>query len=121
MSWSDGDARAFGQHVRSCRHARGLTQEALAEASGLSADTIRRLEHADFSPSLRTLSKLCRGLNMAMSTLFDSFELRDHDLVRQIVDIVMEMEPRTRRAVLRILPLIRDLDLVLGKDTDDDE
>ncbi|HLT35877.1 MAG TPA: helix-turn-helix transcriptional regulator, partial [Enhygromyxa sp.] len=47
--------RPFGRHVRSLRRARGMTQEVLAQRSGLSADTIRRLEHGSFSPSLETL------------------------------------------------------------------
>ena len=67
---------AFGKHVRSLRRARGLTQEVLAERSGLSADTVRRLEHGSFSPSLVTLNKLCVGLDLRLSSLFESFELR---------------------------------------------
>jgi transcriptional regulator with XRE-family HTH domain len=38
----------FGEHVRLLREARGLTQDALAQRSGLSADTIRRIEHDSF-------------------------------------------------------------------------
>jgi len=49
-----------------------LTQEALAELSGLSADTIRRLEQGSFSPSLDTLRKSCRGFDMLLSTLFEA-------------------------------------------------
>jgi transcriptional regulator with XRE-family HTH domain len=76
----------FGRHVRSCRLARGLTQEALAEASGLSADTVRRLEHGTFSPSLDTLRKLCGGLDMLLSTLFESFELGERDGPRELLN-----------------------------------
>ena len=48
-------AREFGKHVRSLRRARGVTQDALAQRSGLSADTIRRIEHGSFSASIDTL------------------------------------------------------------------
>jgi transcriptional regulator with XRE-family HTH domain len=68
-------AREFGKHVRSLRRARGVTQDALAQRSGLSADTIRRIEHGSFSASIDTLRKLCSGLGVAPSTLFESFEL----------------------------------------------
>ena len=67
--------RRFGRHLRSCRCAHGLTQEALAERSGLSPDTIRRLERGTFSPSLDTLRKLCGGLQLKLSSLFDGYEL----------------------------------------------
>lgn len=65
----------FGEHIRSLRRARGLTQEAVAERSGLSVDTVRRLEAGTFSPSLDTLRKLCAGLDLMLSTLFESYEL----------------------------------------------
>ncbi len=52
----------FGAHVKRLREVRRLTQEELAVRSGLAADTIRRLEHQEFSPSLRTLRKVCKGL-----------------------------------------------------------
>jgi transcriptional regulator with XRE-family HTH domain len=52
-----------------------MTQEELAERSGLASDTIRRLEHQDFSPSLRTLRQVCKGLEVSVAAMFTSFEL----------------------------------------------
>jgi transcriptional regulator with XRE-family HTH domain len=57
------------------REVRRLTQEELAERSGLAPDTIRRLEHQEFSPSLRTLRKVCLGLDLSVAAMFNSFEL----------------------------------------------
>jgi transcriptional regulator with XRE-family HTH domain len=68
---------SFGDHIKRLRDVRRLTQDELAERSGLAADTIRRLEHQDFSPSLRTLRKVCKGLDISLSGMFNSFEL-DH-------------------------------------------
>jgi transcriptional regulator with XRE-family HTH domain len=65
----------FGAHVKRLREVRRLTQEELAERSGLAADTIRRLEHQEFSPSLRTLRKVCKGLELSVAAMFNSFEL----------------------------------------------
>src|SRR5690606_6283845 len=84
VSRARGDAavsqsRSFGRHVLSLRRARGMTQEVLAERSGLAVDTIRRLEHGSFSPSLDTLRKLCMGLDLMLSTLFETFELGARD------------------------------------------
>ncbi len=62
--------RKFGAHVRSLRTSRSLTQESLAESSGLSVDSIRRIERGTFSPTLDTLAKLARGLGMTLSALF---------------------------------------------------
>ncbi|MCA9697762.1 MAG: helix-turn-helix transcriptional regulator, partial [Myxococcales bacterium] len=71
--------RSFGRHIRMLRKARRLTQEILAERSGLSADTIRRLEHGSFSPSLDTLKKLCSGLDLTLATFFESYEVGELD------------------------------------------
>jgi transcriptional regulator with XRE-family HTH domain len=68
-------ADSFGAHVKRLREVRRLTQEELAERSGLAPDTIRRLEHQNFSPSLRTLRKICKGLELSVAAMFNSFEL----------------------------------------------
>lgn len=90
--------RAFGRHVRSLRRGRGMTQEVLAERCGLSADTIRRLERGSFSPSLDTLRKLCKGLDLLLGTLFDSFEVGERDFEREIIDL-LRSRPRAQRAL----------------------
>ena len=68
--------------------ARGWTQESLAEKSGLSVDTVRRLEKGAFSPGLDTLRKLCGGLDLQLSTLFESYDLNASARMREIVDLV---------------------------------
>jgi transcriptional regulator with XRE-family HTH domain len=88
LEYSVNTGRNFGSHVRALRRARGMTQDILATRSGLSADTIRRLEHGGISPSLETLRKLCLGLNLLLSTLFESFELGDLDHSRELRDLL---------------------------------
>lgn len=106
--------RPFGRHIRSLRRARGFTQERLAESSQLSADTIRRLEQGGFSPSLDTLSKLCRGLSISMVTLFESFEL-NHDRERKLlVDLVGGRSPCEIEMITRVVQtLVEGLDAVV--------
>lgn len=96
-------SRAFGKHVRSLRRARGLTQEHLATRAGLAADTVRRLEHGTFSPSLTTMVKLCEGLALRLSTLFESFELAAENESRELLDLVALREPQEIRLALAVL------------------
>ena len=107
--------RSFGRHLRSLRRARGMTQEVLAERCRLSADTIRRLEHGSFSPSLDTLGKLCTGLDLQLSTLFESFELGDPTFKRQILDLLWLRPPAQRAFGYRMLRAIFDLLDALGR------
>ena len=104
--------RRFGRHSKSLRRARGLTQEVLAERSGLSADTIRRLEHGSFSPSLGTIRSLCEGLDLEVSTLFLSLELGEREVSLELVDAVSAMSCDEREKLLRILQLLAS---VLGR------
>jgi transcriptional regulator with XRE-family HTH domain len=95
--------QSFGRHLRLLREARGLTQEALAERSELSPDTVRRLEHDSFSPGLDTLIKLGGGLDLQMSTLFHGFELNERDSQRELLDLMGSQDPRARRIGIRVL------------------
>jgi transcriptional regulator with XRE-family HTH domain len=110
----------FGKHVRSLRRARGQTQEQLAVASGLSADTIRRLEHGSFSPSLTTLVKLCTGLGLRLSTLFEAFELGTLDKRRELMDLLATRSPRDLALATRVLrALFHELDALAPLTTED--
>lgn len=108
--------RNFGHHVRSLRRVRGMTQEALAERCGLSADTIRRLEHGSFSPSLDTLRKLGHGLDLMLSTLFESFELGARNEARELLDLLSTRSGRELDLATRVLrTLFDELDRLGGK------
>lgn len=100
--------RNFGRHVRSLRRARGMTQEVLAERSGLSADTIRRLEHGSFSPSLDTLRKLVTGLDIMLSTLFESYELGTRNQARELADLLATRSPQELLLATRVLRALFD-------------
>jgi transcriptional regulator with XRE-family HTH domain len=95
---------SFGAHVRRLREVRRLTQEQLAERSGLATDTIRRLEHQNFSPSLRTLRKICAGLGLSVAAMFSSFELDgDTEEIARIQCMLVGRSPAVLRLVERVL------------------
>lgn len=96
--------REFGWRVRSLRRARGFTQEDLAERSGMSVDAIRRIERGAFSPSLKTMGKLCRGFGISLRTLFETFGPTGPDEVEQVCDY---LSTRSRREVQMVWRVIR--------------
>lgn len=103
--------REFGKHVRSLRRARGVTQDALAQRSGLSADTIRRVEHGSFSASIDTLRKLCVGLGVSPATLWESFELDRVDVRRELYDLIRARRPEEMEFLARVIrTLLEELD-----------
>jgi transcriptional regulator with XRE-family HTH domain len=83
--------------------------------SGLSADTIRRLERGSFSPSLETLRKLCKGLDLQLSTLFEAFELGARNESRELADLLAFRSPRELVLATRVLrALFEELDGMSG-------
>lgn len=65
MTFANPAARRIGQRLlRHRTKVRGLTQDQLAELSGVSQGTISRIERGDMLPSLATLHKLRDALGL---------------------------------------------------------
>jgi transcriptional regulator with XRE-family HTH domain len=63
----------IGETVAARRRTLGLTQEALAEAAGLSVETVRKLEQGERnSPRMSTLRRLATALHVPTSALLGS-------------------------------------------------
>lgn len=85
------------------RKARGLTQEVLAQKCNLSADTIRRLEHGGFCPSLETMSKLSAGMDLSLATIFTAFELGDRCVEKELADLLHGLSQQEREFVFKLI------------------
>ena len=55
--------------LRELRAARGLTQEQLCEAAGVSVDAVTRIERGERTPTLATLASLARALGVEVTDL----------------------------------------------------
>lgn len=71
----DHDARAasaaFGRRVRELRHARNVSQDALAERTDVHPTAIGRLERGDREPRLTTILRIADGLGVEPGQLVD--------------------------------------------------
>jgi transcriptional regulator with XRE-family HTH domain len=98
-----GISEKFGVHLRAMRRSRGLTQDALAERSELSVDSIRRIERGAFSPSLDTLAKLADGLETTLPGLFGYFDRGRRDEVLELSDYLSRRNARELRQAIRVV------------------
>ena len=89
----------FATRVRELRRRRQLTQEVLAEACGLAVDTIRRLEHGSVHPSLDTLNKLAKGLNMSTPQLM----VEDYDQADDLAAMIRRLPETEQRLACTML------------------
>lgn len=79
----DAINQAIGGRLREERRRLGLTLQDVADRSGLSLGMISKIENAQTSPSLRTLARLSRALEVPITTFFRGFEEeRDASYVR---------------------------------------
>lgn len=66
MTW---DAHRFGARVRSTREMRQLTQQQLADATGLHPTAISHMESGERGPSAQTLVRVADGLRVSTDYL----------------------------------------------------
>lgn len=68
--------RVIGEAARIARHALGLSPEQVAQAAEITADYYARLERGVSMPSLQTLLRLARALNVSVSRLLGLEEMQ---------------------------------------------
>jgi len=80
-----GIDRAIGDTLRSIRETRDLSARQLAVESGVSAAMISRIESAQVSPSITTMTALCDALEVPVVSLFrdTASERADYTLVKK--------------------------------------
>jgi transcriptional regulator with XRE-family HTH domain len=61
--------RAFGEHLRALREARGLSQERLGSKASLSGKFVGEVERGEKSISLDTLWRVARALGLPLAVL----------------------------------------------------
>lgn len=66
---SQEPVKRLAANVRRLRSERGLTQEQVANAAGLSLSDVGRIERGERDPGVRVLAKLARGLGVEVEDL----------------------------------------------------
>jgi transcriptional regulator with XRE-family HTH domain len=66
--------KAFGQVVRDARKERKLSQEQLAELSGMHVNHISFIERAKTSPSLQAMQQISEALGIKLSAMLEAAE-----------------------------------------------
>ncbi len=94
-------ADKLGYRVRKFREAQDMTQEKLAELSGLSVEMINQLEEQNIYPSIGPLQKVARALNVRLGTFMDDVHTKDPIITRATEredDLVMQRAHNKRGA-----------------------
>ena len=63
--------QCIGKRIKFLREQKGLTQEKLAELSGISLDYLGKIEVCINKPGLKSLFKIANALNIPIKAIFD--------------------------------------------------
>jgi transcriptional regulator with XRE-family HTH domain len=74
---------ALGERLRELRLARHMTQEQLAQAAGISPQTLLYTEKGATTPSITILLKLCGALGVSLSEFDGTTPPRDYRQTKQ--------------------------------------
>jgi transcriptional regulator with XRE-family HTH domain len=71
------EGKLFGERLREVRLKRGVTQQALAVAAGMSEAYISNMEHGLKVPSLTTIIRIAVALDCKVMDLVEAFDKTD--------------------------------------------
>lgn len=102
----------IGKRICQARKAKLLTQEDLAELSGLSVSAISRIETGRNSTSLKTLSHLCSILDVSLNyLLYDVLTdqpATQNPVAIDILAMLEQMDEKQQQFVLDFIKLYAD-------------
>ena len=71
------DFKLGGQAIQRIRKARGMTQEDLADKSGITSNTVSRIERGLLIPALPTLIDICNALGTGADSILAAYITAD--------------------------------------------
>ena len=108
------DSKVLGNNIRKYRNGKGLTQEAVAEMTGLSVNYYRQIELGNKTPQLKTFISIAEALDAPADSLLDgilNIEGLDHadDLITTIHDLPASKRNLVMKQLEALLESLEDL------------
>ena len=93
-----GDERTFGRRLRETRLRAGLSQSDLEDISGIPKARLSRYENGHVEPSIQTLNRLARALNVSEASLLgdERAALEEFDKVLREHGITLKSKDQAR-------------------------
>lgn len=98
--------KLLGQRIRQMRRKNDLSQENLAELLGLDPNSISRIECGVHYPSMDTLEKLTKTLNVDMHDMFQIKEESAEEMRAFVMRLVSEVDDEKLVKIVRVIKLL---------------
>lgn len=92
----------FGERVKSLRTAKKLSQEKLAELSGLHSTYIGQIERGEKSPTIESIYKLSVGLEISLADFFKNMEMKEK-YADKIYNMVLPLTSEKQKKIYDII------------------
>jgi transcriptional regulator with XRE-family HTH domain len=105
---------SLSERLKFLRESRKLTQGAMAKLAGLSQATIAHIEKGTKDPSVETLNKISRALDIHIATLFTTDDVFVFDMkrLRRKYDNVDRLTPHLYMALGKVVQYARDIEMI---------
>ncbi|MCG2725137.1 MAG: helix-turn-helix domain-containing protein [Elusimicrobia bacterium] len=95
--------KEIGKRILFARKTLNLTQENIAEAAGIETSFYGQIERGANIPSIFTLSKIAKALNIETSDLFPSSAKRQSPQTKIIINMIEKFSPQNKEFVVDML------------------
>jgi len=107
----------IGGRIRFLRKQAGLTLSQLAEMADIDGGFINCIENGKKTPSLRTLVKIAKGLNVSVVAIFSGLDLEvkdvlDHQVSSQVRAILKGKPQQEREKFLAVLKTLKNREIL---------
>lgn len=109
---AQANTREIGERLRRARQKAGLTQAALAEAAGVTDETISRVERGAYEPALSTLMAIVTALDVDLSAVAEpevrgrSSPNRSSPLTRRLLEQFERLDAPAQRTLVKLAELL---------------
>lgn len=103
------DYPQIGQRIKRLRNQRGMTQEALAEATSLSVPYISHLERAVKKGSLETLTRIAAALGVTVNELLGIPISKGEAFLPDMTSVLEDCSPEERKFLLEVTAAIKKI------------
>lgn len=101
--------KIIGDRLRNIRKEKGLSQEAVADLSGLHFTYVGKLERAEKSATIDSLEKLTTALGVSLAELFrfiePSTEEKDNFILMQLINKLQGRTIDEQKKILKMIEL----------------
>ncbi len=104
--------KEMGKYIKHYRLQKALTQEKLADKTGLSLQYIGNIERGATTSSMETIIKICYALNITPNQLFiPASKFSKSALIQQISEMLEDSSENEIRHITKYIEFIQNSDL----------